>query len=155
MANKALEYAEDTLGVHDVYERANQAQDNLDATLTKIAEAKDKRRDLEARVTDREMIVTSDEWEKHPDMAVTRMDKHIKVALNNDTELRELREQLWRAISDIEGLEFDKTVAQNDINIATSRMTQLGGYLNYLAAVKQTAAKPEKPATPTTPGATS
>jgi len=139
MANKSIEYAELQLGVHEVYERATAAQTELDSILTRLAEASDKKRDLEAKIQDREMEVASDEWISHPDMAVTRMDKHLKTALNADDKLRVLHADLRMVLGDIEGMQYDKTMEQNNVTIAVARMTQMGGYFNYLAACKTSA----------------
>jgi hypothetical protein len=133
---KALAYAEDTLGVHTVYEACVAHRDRLDGILDRLAEAKDTKRDLEFRLSDQEQLIASDEWGKHPDMAQTRMDKHLKSAFWKSDEWRELREQLGRATGDVEGLEYDKSVCDTDIKIAVARMQELGGYLQYLAAVK-------------------
>lgn len=135
--DKALEYAERTLGVHTVHEEALAARQQLDDTLTKLAEVRDRQRDIELKVSDREMEVTIDQRGKHPDMAVTRWDKHIKESFRDDDDLRALREQLYAVRSDIEGYEFDVKIHETTIRIATARMTELGGYLIYLAEVKR------------------
>jgi hypothetical protein len=142
--DKALEYAEHTLGVHTVHEEAVAARTLLDQSLTSLAEARDRLRDIELKVSDREMEVTIDQRSKHPDMAITRWDKHIKESFRDDDDLRALREQLYAARSDIEGYEFDVKVHETDIRIAVARMTELGGYLIYLAEVKRSK-RPERP----------
>lgn len=134
---KALKYAEEQIGVHKVYEDAKQARVALDGCLTDLGKARDQKRDLEFRLHDREMEVAADEYGKHPDMAQTRMDKHLKRALAQDDDWRELREQLSKVTGDIEGLEFDRSVFEADIRIAVSRLQELGGYFQYLAAIKQ------------------
>jgi hypothetical protein len=141
---KALDYAEGTLGVHSVFEETVTEKDKLDKLLTDLSEARDRRRDIELKVSDREMEVTSEERSKHPDMPVTRWDKHIKESFRDDDELRALREQRFNVDSEIEGLDFDRQIAETTIKIGIARMTELGGYLNYLAAVKQ-ASQPVKP----------
>lgn len=150
MTAKALTYAEQTLGVHFVYDKALATRDKLDAVLGELGLARDRKRDLEFRLNDREMMVTSDEYGRHADMAQGRMDKHVKVALSQDDEWRELREQLSKTLGDIEGLEFDKSMHEVDIKISISRMGELGGYLTYLAEVKR-AANTNDTETPETP----
>lgn len=142
---KALDYAEKTLGVHSAYQSAIAARDRLDTILTDLSAARDRKRDIELRLTDAEMEVANDEWAKHPDMAVTRMEKHLKTALSNNDTVREFREQHARAVGDIDGLECDKLISETDIKIAVARLQELGGYFHYLAVIKQQAAKPEKP----------
>lgn len=135
-AAKALAYAENELKVHTVYQEALEARGKLDKTLTDLGEVRDKKRDVEARLSDAELEIASDERGKHPDMSQAQMDKHLKVALHNSTEVRELREQLIQVVNDADGLEFDKAMHETDIKIAVARLTELGGYLNYLAAIK-------------------
>lgn len=137
MSAKALEYAEKTLGVHKVYEEALSNRDKLDTLLTDLAEAKDRRRDIDLKVADREMEVTIEQRSKHPDMAVTRWDKHIRESFRDDDDLRALREQTFATQGDIEGLEFDRQVIEINIKIALARMNELGGYFYYLAEVKR------------------
>lgn len=136
MTAKALAYAEDTLGVHRVYDDAAGFRIKLDEILTELSAARDKKRDLEFRLSDQEQLIAADEWGKHPDMAQTRMDKHLKSAFWKSDDWRTLREQLSSVTGEVEGLEYDKSIMETDIKIAVARMTELGGYLQFLAAVK-------------------
>lgn len=135
----ALKYAEETLGVHSAHEAALAARNQLDQVLTELGEKRDQLRDKEWALTDREMEVAADERGKHPDMSATGMEKHLKIALQNDDTTRELREQLAHVRSDIEGLEYDRSIAEHDIKIACARMAELAGYFQYLAIVKDVA----------------
>lgn len=144
MAGKdAIKYAEDTLGVHAAYNAAQTSRDSLDKILTDLGEARDQLRDREYRLADREMEVASDERGRHPEMSATAMEKHLKIALNNDDAVRELREQIARIRSDIEGCEYDREMAETDIRIQVARMNELAGYFQYLAVVKAVANRQE------------
>lgn len=147
---KAIEYAEIQLGVSKVYTESLQKRNELDEILNELSELRDRKRDIDARLLDAEMLVAADEWSKHPDMSAARMDKHVKVAYSNSDEIRGYREELVKLVGDIEGREFDLKVCETDLRIAVARMTELGGYFQYLAAVKQAQtqqqAKPVKPA---------
>ena len=134
---KALAYAEDRLQVNRVYHEALQKRNELDEVLNELSDLRDRKRDLDARLTDAEMQVASDEWSKHPDMSAARMEKHVKVAYSNNDDVRQLREQLVKVTGDIEGREFDRSMCETDIKIAVARLQELGGYLQYLAAIKQ------------------
>jgi hypothetical protein len=138
-ASEAIKYAEETLGVHAAFAASQTARDSLDKTLTALSETRDSLRDKEFLLSDREMEVASDERGKHPDMSAAGMEKHLKIALNNDDAVREFREQIARIRSDIEGLEYDKHIHEVDIKIACARMEELAGYFNYLAVVKDVA----------------
>jgi len=135
-ALKALTYAEEQLGVHTVYNEVLAKRNDLDEVLSEISELRDKKRSLQMSLEDKEMAVAADEWGKHPDMAVSRMEKHVKVAFSNDGEIRGMREELAKVSGDIEGREFDRDMLETDIKIAVARLHELGGYLQYLAAIK-------------------
>lgn len=137
-ALKALRYAEDQLGVHTVYDDAKKKYAELDDVLSLLATAKDTKRDLEFRLADREQELAISEYSKHPDMAQTRMDKHIKQTLYQDDTWRELREQIGKANSDIEGFEFDRSAIDVELKVGIARMHELGGLLQYLAVIKST-----------------
>lgn len=135
---KALRYAEVELGVHSVHGNALEARERLDTVLTELSAARDKKREVEYILQDRELLLAGEERSKHSDMSAAAMDKHMKVVLTNDDEVRQLREQHIKIVGDIEGLEYDKTMAETDIKIAVARMHELGGYFEYLAAIKNT-----------------
>lgn len=149
MTARAISYAETELGVHSVHGQALARRDDLDKCLTDLASERDRRRDLEFSITDAEMEVIGAERGKHPDMAVTRWEKHIKEAYRKDDTLRELNEQLTNAQSNIEGLEFDRSIIETDIRISIARMHELGGYFQYLAECKSAASAVAAP-TPST-----
>lgn len=134
---KALRYAEQNLGVNAIYESCLELRGKLDETLSLLSEARDKKRELESKLVDVEMFVAADERGKHADMSQAAMDKHLKVALHSHPEWRTLRADLANLAGDMDGLEMDKAMHETDIKIAVSRMQELGGYLQYLAAIKQ------------------
>ena len=138
-AAKALAYAEKELGVHTVYEEARQARQFLESTLNMLRERRESRREEEARIESREMDIVADERGKHAGMSEAAMARHLKVVFHNDGYLRQLRTNLRELQDSIEGLEYDKVMAEVDIKIAVSRLQELGGYLQYLAAIKQSA----------------
>ena len=138
-AVKALRYAENELGVHKVYNEARQARQSLDNTLTALSERRDSRRDVEERIIFRELDLTSDERGKHADMSEAAMARHLKLVFHGDSELQQLRTDLRELQDSIEGLEYDKLIAETDIKIAVSRLQELGGYLQYLAVIKSQA----------------
>ena len=69
-------------------------------------------------------------------MSVAAMERHIKTVFFKDSALQDLRVKREAAVSEIEGLEYDVRVIETDIKIAVGRLTELGGYLQYLAAIK-------------------
>lgn len=133
---KGVRYAEDELNVHRIFEECVQAREKLDGILTDLSERRDKRRSAEEELRDREYEVAAEEWSKNPDFSATKMDQHLKRVRHMDPICHDLRQQVADSTSDIEGLEYDKAIAETDIKIAVARMHELGGYLYYLAAIK-------------------
>ena len=132
----AVTYAETELGIHQCFEDAKQAV--LDSTHlgNLIVVEREKIRDLESQIAYREIEVADLEWTKHPDMAVTRMDKHVKGAQLKDDKLQGLHEQLRSAKNRVEEWELSRASYDAAVKVYTARMIELGGYLQYLAAAK-------------------
>lgn len=135
-SRKAVNYAEIRLGIHDIFQEARTARNGLDECLTRLSEARDNKRTNEGAIVDREMELLADERGKHTDASDAWLGRHLKVVYHDDPFLTTCRETLNGIIGDIEGYEFDKIILETDIKIAVARMTELGGYLEYLAAVK-------------------
>lgn len=136
MSARAIKYAEDQLGVHAVYEQAQANRAVLDKLLAELDKAQDDKRRLAEEIADREAELLIEERGKHSDMSAAAFDQHTKSAKRKDPELKKLREAFNGSLSEIQGLEYDVDMAKVEIRIACSRMEELGGYLNYLAAVK-------------------
>jgi len=134
---KGISYAEDQLGVHRVYKDATFARTNLQAAVDEIYKARLRKREAEAALVDREMELAQEEWAAHPDYSAAKMDQHMKVAKHVDPICREHRRAIFDAITRMEAQDTSRVLYEKDIAIAVSRLTELGGYLNYLAAIKQ------------------
>lgn len=135
----ALAYAEDVLGVHNVYEEVQGAQLELDEALTALDKAQDERRDFDHQIEDYEMNVLISERGKHGDMSEAGMTRHLKEVLFKDTDLKILKQKRNSKAGECSGIELDITYAKHRIQILTARMIELGGYFNYLAVTKQAA----------------
>lgn len=133
---KSLAYAE-ALGVHSVYTELLGKRGELDQCLTEIATLRDKKREDEVLLQDREMEILADERGKHPDHSQAAMDRHLKVVNWSDEQCRSLRAQLVQVSSDLDGLQFDRDMLETDIKIGVARLLELGGYLQFLASIKE------------------
>lgn len=129
------EAAENSLGIQAVYDDAQAARKSLDETLNLLADARDRRRNIEGEISDRETLVIQGVWASNPDLAQTRLDKLVKLELNQAQSLRDLRQKLNAVTSEIEGLEYDRTMSETDIKISVARMVELNGYLVFIAAL--------------------
>lgn len=134
---KALKYAEDHLKVHSVYEEA----------LALVAEASHLRVDVitlrrlkataETIYLDAEYDFISDLRGANAGMSQTAFGPFSKQEVHRDPTLRGLRGDLAEQSHKIEQAEANLSTVRNRIEIVTARMNELGGYLAYLAAVKE------------------
>lgn len=147
MGDKSIDYAEKTLGVHSLYADTQGSQDLLTKILHQLVHLRTKRREAEEALSDHEAQFLSDERGKHPSMSATAMKDHIKVELQKDKTASDLRRILLDLNNKIDRCEYDRVLAEHDVKVGVARMYELGGYFQYLAAVKQS----RTPHTPSTP----
>lgn len=145
MSSDARLYAEQKLGVHTVFEGTAELAQRLDDELTRLDKAQDDRRTLEERYADREIELISEMRGVHPNMSDTRFKSEMRGWERTDSELRRLRREMIIVKSDLQGSEIEIELLRTRIKIGCARMTELGGYLNYLAAVMNQAEKSTKP----------
>lgn len=139
MPNKALQYAEVTLGVHEVYDEVKAELASLDTVFADLDKAQDRRRELDEDYADREVDLVNEMRGVHPNMSDTRFKSEYKGWERTDERLRALRIELNKVRSEIQGLEYDAEMMKLRIRAGSARMEELGGYLHYLAAVKNQA----------------
>lgn len=134
--NPALEYAEKYLGVHKVQEEAERLLDELNASLDALDAAQDARRELDEKISDHEMDILISERGKHPDHSEAAMSRHLKEIHHKDLKLRRLRHERNAKSGEASGLELDIEYTKYRLKVKVARMEELGGYFQYLAAVK-------------------
>lgn len=134
---KALKYAEEELGVHKIYESTQGYLEDLDIALGDLDKAQDARRKLDETYADLEVELINNMRGVHPNMSDTRFKSEFKIWEREDKALSDLRVDLNKVRSDIQGLEYDIEILKLRIKTGSSRMVELGGYLNYLAVIKQ------------------
>jgi hypothetical protein len=142
MGNPSIDYAEKTLGVHAVYEAAQQSREMLIQVGGDLVDARANKREFEALLSDHELDIIADEAGKNPTMSQAALDRHLKVVFRNSDSHQELRQQIRSIAQAIDKLETKKAVLEADIRIGSARLSELGGYLQYLAAVKM--ARPKR-----------
>jgi hypothetical protein len=133
----AVTYAEDTLGVHVVWEEAQQRIEAHGLATEGALRAKRDIRDIEERITDREAEITSDERGANPDMKITAFKEHLKVAFANDSVHQALVAELANSQNVRDGHDADMRHHELGIRALTARMTELGGLLEFYAAAKR------------------
>lgn len=136
---ESLKYAEEKLGVNEVYESTTALRAELEEVGNDLVALRDRKRDLDSKLTDREVLLGIEERGVHPDFSATAMEAHMKRVKNNDDEHREIREQIQFVLRGIDTAEFKRSLIEVDIKIAVSRLQELGGYFQFLAAIKNQA----------------
>lgn len=132
----AVTYAETELKVHEVYDHACEAARHLTRHTQEIVKYKADIRELEWKIALRETEILDEEWSKHPDMPVTRMDKHVKAAQLKDPKLDGLHGDLRYIRFELDKAEELKKNEEIRARVHSARMIELGGYLQYLAEAK-------------------
>jgi hypothetical protein len=141
MSHPALQYAESTLGVHEVYQEGRDALERLELALNTLDEAQDKRRALDEQIAAREMDLLIEERGKHPDHSEAAFTRHLKEVHYKDDLLKALRGERATAAGVVSGSELDVDFYRMRVKFTSARMEELGGYFNYLAAVKNAEAQ--------------
>jgi len=143
-ALKALQYAEENLGVNKVFEELTGYLNDLDVSTSDLDKALDAKRELEEEYADAEVDLVNEKRGLHPEMSDTKFRQELKIWERENDRTNTLRIQLNAVKSEIQGLEFDQAVLKARITVGSARLTELGGYLNYLTAVKNQAENAKK-----------
>lgn len=99
-----------------------------------LTEARHMVRTLDAAITDREMELYSEHRGQFESQAA--FDKGIKPILQADETLRNLRRDIMAQRQLEDEAEHNSKQTEHAIRIACARLTELGGLLNFYAAVK-------------------
>ena len=134
---RAVKYAEDSLGVHSVYREAQRLAIDAETCRRNIALHRRAKVAAEESYTDVELAFIADCRADNPDLSQTAFDKFVKAAIHKNPELRKLRSSLAELRFQEETMEAGLRKIQADLDIATARMGELGGYLHYLAELKR------------------
>jgi hypothetical protein len=150
--NRALDYAENHLGVHRVHEEAETLLAELDEAMNALDSAIDARRTLDEQIDDRHMLLLIEERGKAADISQAAMDRRLKEVYHKDEELKRLRMQRNAKAGEASGLELDIEHTKYRLKVKVARMEELGGYFQYLAAVKNAESIPAPYAEASTSG---
>lgn len=137
--NPALDYAENSLGVHEVYKEAEKLTCDLNDSLNALDEAQDEKRRLDELISNMEMDILIDERGKHADMSQAGMDRHLKEVYHKNQSLKRLRMDSNAKAGEAAGHSLDIEYIKYQLKVKVARMEELSGYFNYLAAVKNAA----------------
>ncbi len=133
---QALDYAERTLGVHQVYTDVQATAARLAETREKLATMRHEKAVAEDAYLTAEYNFVAETRTQMSELSQTAFDKAIKAAVHNEPGLRAVRAELAQRSTNIELTEASIARMRVDVEIGISRMTELGGYFAYLAAIK-------------------
>lgn len=133
---RAMNYAEQNLGVHTVYSDARKLSEQLRLDNNAVTEWADQRRRINEALADREHVLVNQTRGKHPDDSVAAFDRRMKEVLQEDADMRRLRGEAMDAHMKHERAELQVRETEFQIRIATARMEELGGLLQFYGATK-------------------
>lgn len=134
--NPALEYAEKNLGVHKVHDEAEALLAELNDAMNALDSAVDERRSLDEAISNYEMDLLIEERGKHPDHSEAAFQRHLKEVIHKDQTMQSLKSKRNAKSGEASGLELDIEHLKYRLKVKNARMHELGGYFQYLAAVK-------------------
>lgn len=137
-----LAYAENALGVHQVYTESLSALEDLDVALNAFDSAVDKRHSLDDRIEDRQMQILIEERGQNSELSEAAMTRRLKEKYHTDERLSQLKLERNAAAAEASGLELDIEHIKYRLKVKVGRMEELGGYLAYLAALKNAESPP-------------
>lgn len=132
-----VEYAEKVLGIHTVYEEAQQRLDQHEASMQRIRELKNDLRNYRNQRTDKEMELVTLAPQMWPHDSATARKEKLKLHMANDPDLRELDHKIDVCKFELDSAESEARHHELGLNVLSARMNQLGGVMHYYAEVKR------------------
>lgn len=133
-----VQYAEETLGVHGVWQECQDRLAAHDQAKALYLKALSGLRDTKAELADRERSIVSDERGNHPDMKPMAFKDHIKSVLDGDLYIKGYRKDLAGFESLRDEAEADMRHHELGVRALTARMHELAGLLDFYGAAKAT-----------------
>ena len=130
-------YAEQTLGVHDVYRKAEARLDELQAAQAAATDARRVIRMAKDELADREREITNERRAENHEMTDTAFKKAIKEWIAADKEHQRIQVKLREAESDRDAADADVKRHEHGVRVHAARMEELAGLLHFYAAVNQ------------------
>lgn len=131
-----MNYAEQVLGVHSVYDEAKAATADLKEAHKAVVEWAGQKRDLVESINDRTAVLTGELRATYNDMSATAFKPVLDNALQLDDDLKRLRRELASAQREHDRAEAAVREIEQVIRVLSTRMDELGGLLHFYAAVK-------------------
>ncbi len=134
VAKNPVEYAEQKLAVHELYERAEdhlaqyeQARAELSSVGASLRFAREELADFEA-----DLAVTT--RAENPDMSATAFDRMFRVLLQQNEDHRELQRVIFRLQGDYDLAENAVKLLDRKLEVSVGRLHEVAGLLQFYAA---------------------
>lgn len=135
-SNKALSYAEDKLGVHRTWIEAEQLGVQLADLYRTQANFETETRGLDADIERHRQNLLVAEADGNPEMNPTAFERHMKLVYARDETLEHLVRVRLDAMARRDAIGAQVKASEYNHRALTARLKELGGYFEYLAAVK-------------------
>jgi hypothetical protein len=134
--NRAIAYAEDTLGVHRTWTDVQALQAQLNDLYQMHAGFLSESRKLEWESDNRRNQILVEESSNNPEMTPTAFERHMRLAYAGDETLEAIAKLKVDVMARRDGAEASiKSVERNHVG-HVARLKELGGYFEFLAVTK-------------------
>jgi hypothetical protein len=134
----AVQYAENDLGVHSVYEEAERRLNAHDAATDVLAEALHQIRLLRSEIAamERDIVSYAATLPEYSSLSKTAFRDAMKDAVKGNERMIDLQQKLSDAEQARDDAEIDVKHHALAVGLATARLNELGGLLQFYAASK-------------------
>lgn len=136
-SSQAVDYAENTLGVHDTFAVALDGLTIFEESADLYADFCVGVRRAEEDMAQREAELIMQFRTANPDWSEAKMEKGIRLLVQTDAVMVAHRARLRDVRSERDRAELDMKRGRIRCEIASARLIELGGLLNFYAAAKQ------------------
>jgi len=134
--NRAIAYAEDTLGVHRVWVDVQELALQLNDLYQMLAGFTTETRNLDYEFDVRKNQILVEESNNNADLSPTAFERHVKLVCAADEQLESIAKAKVDAMARRDGVEATIKSVERNSNGHIARLKQLGGYFEFLAVTK-------------------
>lgn len=137
-----VHYAEDYLGVHEVWEEAEHRLLDHRRLTEDIKELNRRIRGAKENLADRESVLVADHGADLVGLSKTAAKEHMKAVIDADAEAQRIRDQIATAEAERQEADLDLRHQEVGLKVLTARMQELDGLLEFYAASKRNTTSP-------------
>lgn len=134
--NRAIAYAEDTLGIHRTWVETMSLAAQLNDLYGQLAGFTTETRILDWSLDERKNELLVLQSKANTEMSIAAFERHMKLVFAEDDQLASIGKTKVDAMARRDAVEASIKSVERNSNGCIARMKQLGGYLEYLAVTK-------------------